>query len=198
MKVIYKDLKLEVAEEVYKPAEDTFLLADNLEVNEGEQVLELGTGCGLLSILAAEKGASVIATDSNPQALKCAKNNAENIEVQENIDLKLGDLFEPIDNKKFDLIIFNPPYLPVSPSEALNTNLGRAWNGGPNGRNVIDKFLKEVKNYLKPGGRIFLIQSSLSGIEKTLEKLKEDFQVETKSEKLSFEKLYLFKATLPD
>ncbi len=62
-----------IYEEVYDPAEDSFLFAENFEVKEGEQVLDLGTGCGLLGILAAKKAERVVAVDFNPFAIRCCK-----------------------------------------------------------------------------------------------------------------------------
>ncbi len=65
-----------VWENVYEPAEDSFLFAENLAVEKGAQVLDIGTGCGLLGILAAEKADNVVAVDLNPYAVCCARENA--------------------------------------------------------------------------------------------------------------------------
>lgn len=193
MKVIYRDLKLNVPEEVYKPAEDTFLLADNLEVEEGEKVLEIGTGCGLLSIRAAREGARVTATDISRKATKCAEENSERLGVRAKIEFREGDLFEPVEGESFDLIIFNPPYLPVSDAESPKTALERSWNGGRDGRKVIDRFLEQVDKHLNRGGRFSFIQSSLSDVGETLQRLKgRGFQVNIVTQKFSFERLYLF------
>ncbi len=98
--------------------------------------------------------------------------------------------------RNFDLIVFNPPYLPVPSEESLETPLERAWDGGPSGRGVIDEFLEKVENHLNPNGRFLFVQSSLSGVQETSEKLKEmGFRVKKKSKKFSFEKLYLFQVT---
>lgn len=191
MKTIYKDLKLEVPEEVYKPAEDTFLAAENLEVSEEEKVLELGTGCGLLALVAAKQGARVFATDINTEAVEIAEKNARKHDVSEKIDFREGNLFEPVEGEEFDVIIFNPPYLPVSEAERTESELERAWDGGSDGRELIDRFLDEVRYHLKSGGRIYLVQSSLSGIDETIKRLEKDFQLSVDSEKVSFEKIFL-------
>lgn len=196
MKTIYQDLELQVPEDVYKPAEDTFFLADNLDVGKGERVLDLGTGCGLFSIIAAREGGKVVATDVSEQAIDCAKENAENQGFQDDIDFRTGYLFEPVKDENFDLIVFNPPYLPVPSEESLEAPLERAWDGGPNGRRVIDEFLEKVEDHLDPNGRFLFVQSSLSGVQETSEKLKKrGFRVKKKSKKFSFEKLYLFQVT---
>lgn len=158
-KVYYRSMEFVVYEGVYEPAEDTFLLADNLTVRNGERVLELGTGCGILSILAAKMGGRVVATDINPRAIECAMENCRIHQVE--IDFRLGNLFEPVKDEKFDLILFNPPYLPTEPSEEEN-QATVAWSGGVSGRKVLDPFLIELPRHLLPAGRAMFVQSSLS------------------------------------
>ncbi len=194
-KIIYNGLEIRVDSEVYKPADDSFLLADNLEVKINDKVLELGTGTGFLSILAAKKGASqIIATDITDKALKCAEKNIEKENLAKKIELRKGNLFDPVKNEKFDLIIFNPPYLPTRKKDSIESDLELAWNGGTDGRKVINRFIENLESHLEKDGRFFLIQSSLSGIEETTNKLEEkNFEIRKKSEKYSFEKLYLIK-----
>jgi release factor glutamine methyltransferase len=171
MKIFFKGKGLEVYPQVYEPAEDTFLIADYLKVRPGEKVLELGTGCGLLAILAAEEGAEVVATDINALAIGCARRNAVSHGVENRIDFRLGNLFEPVVGEKFDLIIFNPPYLPTSPEEETGDILGKAWEAGVDGRAVIDPFLDEVSAHLTDRGRFIFVQSSLSDLSKTISML---------------------------
>jgi release factor glutamine methyltransferase len=194
--VHYKGQKFRAEKGVYEPAEDTFLLADNLDVREGEHILELGTGCGLLAIQAAKSGARVVATDLNPAAVECARSNARANGVSRQIEFRLGDLFDPVKNECFDLIAFNPPYLPVPRGGELCTSLDRAWEGGPDGRAVIDRFLDGLPEHLEPRGRALFVQSSLSDIGKTLRTLKANgLRAEIAArEKLSFEELFLVRA----
>jgi release factor glutamine methyltransferase len=190
----YKEKAFNVAENVYEPAEDTFLLADNLDVREGERVLELGTGCGLLAILAAKVGARVVATDINPAALGCARANAVAHGVADRIDFRLGDLFQPVAGELFTLVIFNPPYLPIKQNEALGTPLDLAWEAGHEGRAVIDPFLRELPNHLVDSGRALFVQSSLSNLEKTTLKLHgHGFSVDIIRKKLPFEEIFLLR-----
>jgi release factor glutamine methyltransferase len=162
-----------VDEKVYEPAEDTFILAENLQVEEKEVVLDLGTGCGVLAVLAAKKAKKVVATDINPYAIKCAKKNAKMNGVEEKIEFRLGDIFQPIKpNETFSLILFNVPYLPSEPYEERSW-IGRAWAGGPGGRKIIERFIVDAPEFLTVDGRILLVQSSLSDIDKTLKKLEE-------------------------
>lgn len=168
----YKGIHYENYPEVYEPAEDTFLFAENLQVGRRDRVLEIGTGTGIIAIIVSRKCSTVIATDINPQAIDCtAKNIIANKAY--NVELRKGDLFEPVPDEKFDLILFNTPYLPTSEEERFDDELDAAWDGGEDGRKVIDRFLSDVKGHLNPGGRVQLVQSSLSDINETIEKLED-------------------------
>ncbi|MGD2066390.1 MAG: class I SAM-dependent methyltransferase [Candidatus Bathyarchaeota archaeon] len=172
-KVYFMDKVFVVDEHVYEPAEDTFLLAERLTVTKNDFVLDVGTGCGILAILAAKKAKRVVAVEVNPYAIECASKNAQTNEVEDRIDFRQGDLFQPIkQNEKFDVIMFNSPYLPSEPDEEKSW-IGKAWAGGPDGRAVIDRFLVDFPNYLGDGGKVQLVQSSLSNVEKTIQMFKE-------------------------
>ena len=159
-------------ENVYVPAEDSYLLAENLEVENGKSVLEIGTGSGIVAMYASKLTDKVTAPDINFDAIQLAESNfkANNID---NVELLFGNLFEPVKDRKFDVILFNTPYLPTEEGEVIEDNLNYAFDGGLNGRKVIDLFLNEVKNHLNDGGIVQLIQSSLSDNDETLNKLDE-------------------------
>lgn len=177
---IYCGFTLTVPSQVYRPEEDTFLLAENLRLQGGESVLEVGCGCGLVALLAARKAARVVATDLNPMAVEAAKMNVQANGLEAQIEVRLGDLFEPVrPGEKFDLIVFNPPYLPPDVEEPRDW-LTRAWCGGEKGRKVTERFIHGIAGFLKPKGRVLLVQSSLAGIEETRRKLRaEGFSVRT-------------------
>ncbi len=183
---------LKLKREVYKPAEDSFLLAENLLVEEGDAVLDVGTGTGILALTAAEKASRVVGTDINPMAIELARENAR-VNGIGNVDFIQCDLFPP-SNEKFDLIIFNPPYLPVKEQGLLE----KAWSGGEGGIDLIEKFLDSVSNHLKDGGIFELLVSSLGDMERIDELLKKN-NIESEviaKKKLFFEELSVVKGKI--
>jgi len=193
----YNGLKIESCDRVYAPSEDTLLLAENLKSRPDDYVLEIGTGTGFIALAASLKTKKVVATDINPYAVNCARENLK-INNIPNMEVRPGDLFKPVKGEKFDLIIFNTPYLPSSEDEIIGDELDAAWNGGIDGRKVIDAFLDELKDYLCKKGRIQLVQSSLSDNKKTLEKLENmGFESEiTAMERFFFEEVVVISAEL--
>jgi len=142
--------------QVYTPDADTYLLLDAAreEVKAGDRVLEVGTGSGLIADELA-RVTGVVATDINPHAVLCAQIKG--------VAVVQTDLFCGIRNS-FDVILFNPPYLPTQPEERINDWLEHALDGGLNGRVVIERFSQQVGHVLAPGGRILLLISSLTGL----------------------------------
>ncbi len=168
-KVFYDELVLYVHPEVYEPAEDSFALAGQIPALARGDVLDIGTGTGLLALVAKSEDSNVTGVDVSEVAVENAKFNAS----QNGLDCKFlaSDLFNEVDGD-FDLIIFNPPYLPTSEGEVVKGSLDKAWNGGGSGREVIDRFLDNFQFFLRPEGAVLTLASSLSGVEQTLVKLK--------------------------
>jgi release factor glutamine methyltransferase len=172
-KVFFADCVFYILENIYEPAEDSLFFAENLIVAEGDYVLDMGTGCGILGIVAASKARRVMAVDINPYAVRCARRNAELNRVIDKMHFIEGDLFAPLrTEEKFDLIVFNAPYLPVE-SRENGFWLGRAWAGGATGRRIIDRFICEAPRYLKENGAVLLMQSTLSNVQKTIQQFRE-------------------------
>jgi release factor glutamine methyltransferase len=142
--------------QVYQPESDTYLLLDaaKKELQVGDRVLEIGTGSGLISRELA-RVSDVVATDINPHAALCARGSG--------IDVVRSNLFAGI-RGTFDLILFNPPYLPTLLEERIDDWLEYALDGGESGREVIERFAGEVGRVLAPQGRVLLLISSLTGL----------------------------------
>jgi len=181
VRVNLNEIKLVSHPEVYEPAEDSFLLAENLLVEKGNKVLDMGTGSGILAICAAKMGGKVIGADINPYAVETAKKNADINSVK--IEFRVSDLFQNI-SEKFDLIIFNFPYLPVDDKSII----GRSWSAD-NG--VIENFFNSAPSYLTEKGRIEVLLSSLTSI--NIKKFKKYNFIFNKiaSKKMFFEEIYV-------
>ena len=144
---------------VYRPAEDSQLLLRHATSRFKGDVLDMGTGSGYLAVNAAQNPnvSSVVAVDINPKAVKATKQWAQSKNVK--VDVRQGDLFEPIHDEVFDLIMFNAPYLPSEgePDEP-------SWSGGHTGKEVLIRFLNEAINFLKPDGKILVVYSDKTGL----------------------------------
>ena len=164
MKFYHGDIILDVPEGVYCPREDSLLIAEAIEgMNlKGKNALDMGCGSGFLSILMAKSDAIVTAADINPPAAETARKNAESNGIF-NLHFAVSDLFEKI-NGSYDLIVFNPPYLPLEENEKGDI----AYTGGPSGREVIERFIQQAKSHLETGGKILLLISSLTGEKEVL------------------------------
>jgi len=161
----YQNLVIELHPEVYDPAEDSFLLLESLRINPGDTVLELGTGCGLIALACALKGAEVLCTDINPFAVQLTRRNIERNRpyLIGAVEIRKGDLFSVLKKRElFDVIICNPPYLPTKTREKTGGWFDVATDGGRDGLNVTKRFLEGVVAHLLPGGSAYFIFSSLS------------------------------------
>jgi len=167
----FKNLLIELHPEVYEPAEDTFLLADSIVISEGNSVFEVGSGSGLIALYCARLGANVVCCDINPFAVELIKKNflVNQSLIRGSFNVRIGDLFSVLDSKdSFDVIIFNPPYLPTSKEELVGGSgwFDKAVSGGLNGLDVIERFIKQVSVFLKKNGKVYFVFSSLSNGEK--------------------------------
>ena len=147
--------------EIYEPAEDSFLFADFLKKyfpkNKINSYLDMGTGSGILSETASRfiNKKSILAADINPNAIKLLK--------QKEFNAIKTDLFSNV-KENFDLITFNAPYLPEDKREPKSSQI--VTTGGKNGDEISVKFLEQAKKHLNENGRIFLLISSLTPIDK--------------------------------
>jgi len=153
-------------DQVYPVREDTLLLLEAaLDVlKPSDRVLDLGTGSGYIARHLVGKAALIIATDMNPHACRMALSGG--------VGVARADLTAGL-RGHFDLILFNPPYLPTKPGERINDWLEKALDGGESGREVIRRLLPDLPRVLAPGGRFLLAFSEVTGIGEVLDLLRD-------------------------
>ena len=127
------------------------MMYDELFASKPVKVLDIGTGSGCLAITLAleEKNMTVTATDISEKALKVAKANAEKLNA--NVEFLLGDLFEPVKGRTFDIIVSNPAYIPddeIVDAIVKDREPHVALFGGADGLDMYRRFLQEVKPFL--------------------------------------------------
>ena len=180
---------------IYEPSEDSYLISETLKIEIPElltrkpdlRLLEIGCGSGINLETAVKTGVkkeNIFGCDINPVAVNHCKSLRFNC-------IK-SDLFSNIKGK-FDVIVFNPPYLPKDDREPKDSGL--ATTAGKKGNEIIVRFLKRAKEHLAENGRIFLITSSLS---KKIDFKKLGYKSEKiNSKKLFFEELGVWRITQP-
>src|SRR6476660_6126592 len=133
----------------------TSLIGDPAEVS---RVLDLCTGSGCLAILAARhfRHAAVDAVDISKDALAVAARNVGDHGLDERIALHRGDLFAPLGDKRYDLIISNPPYVDAEGMAGLPAECRAepklAFDGGADGLDIVRRILDEASAHLTPQG----------------------------------------------
>jgi len=185
-------IDIDTGAEVYNPSDDSYMLLKIVDVELDENFLEVGSGTGLVAIHAAKLGAKVTATDVNPHAVELTRRNAA--KNQARIQVLQSDLFEKVDGY-FDVIAFNPPYLPGDSSST--SWIERSWSGGGKGSEIPITFLDQAWRHLAPGGRIYMVLSSLTGLTSVLKAAKERYVSEMLVEqRMFFESLYAYRFTM--
>ena len=169
---------------IYGPREDSLLLAKYVKKYANGRVLDMGTGSGILAEAALEKTNDVLAVDINEEAVEYVKSKGIN-------SIK-SDLFSNVKGK-FDLIAFNPPYLPRDYDEDEEISL--MATGGDKGHEIIERFLISAKNHLDKNGIILIVFSTLTGdIESLIKKYGYKYEL-LEEMPLFFEKLKALKIT---
>ncbi len=152
------------SELIYQPAEDSYLLSRVLikqKIPKNWRILEIGAGSGIQArTLIRNKNISnekITLSDINDYAVKKLRENFPGIRVI------CSDLFKNIPKEeKFDLIIFNPPYLPKNIENLEDKDSELITTGGFKGSEIINKFLSDSEEYLNKNGKILLLTSSLT------------------------------------
>jgi len=150
----YKNIRLQVPSSVFHPGFffSTHLLLDQIQgwSLKNKKLLEPGAGSGLISIYAAQKGAIVTATDINPIAVECLRENSRENNVQ--IDILRSDVFDEIPPQLFDIIVINPPYYKKDPESYSDY----AWNCGSNGE-YFEKLFNQLRGYTHSETKILMV-----------------------------------------
>lgn len=158
----YKKISVDVPPGVFHPGFffSTKLMISFLEKIElsGKNVLEMGSGSGLISIYMAKRNASVTACDIAPAAETATRRNAERNQVR--ITSVQSDLFASVPPQKFDTIVVNPPYYKKNPASAEEM----AWYCGEN-LGYFHRFFQQAKTFMHSGSNILMVLSDECDIE---------------------------------
>jgi release factor glutamine methyltransferase len=162
--MLYDNINIMAERGVYRPREDSKLLAEAVEKYAFGKALDLGTGTGIQGIIAALKGCEVTFADINASAVANARRNA----LQNNVKgaFVVSDMFDNIPGR-FNTIMFNPPYL--ESEEAGGRELDVA--GGFQGRELIDRFIGEYTSHVLEDHVVLLLESSANKYELDAERL---------------------------
>ncbi|MER7010204.1 HemK2/MTQ2 family protein methyltransferase [Saccharopolyspora sp. NPDC000359] len=160
---------------VYRAADDTELLAEVMRQGgyaRGRRVLDLCCGTGALALAAARAGASsVTAVDLSLRSIAATWLNARVRRAP--VVVRRGDLFEPVRGRAFDLVLANPPYVPAPTPELPRHRIGRCWDGGVDGRQVLDRICAGAAPVLSHDGTVLVVQSEVCDEDTTVERLRE-------------------------
>ena len=162
----FDGFELLVMPEVFHPAlfHSSSLMADVLRdtpLDPDAGVLDLGCGSGYLALVAARRGCRVTAIDLNPDAVRCAKVNVTINRLEDRIEVRDGDLWNALTTERFDLVLFNPPFLPAS--AMARGKPARPWDLAwfePSG--LAERFAQGLPGRLTEHGKAWVVTSSHS------------------------------------
>jgi HemK-related putative methylase len=125
---------------------------DSRLVERDWDVLDMGTGSGVCAVFAANHARRVVAVDINPAAVRCADINVRLNHLEHKIDVRQGDLYGPVSGERFDLILFNPPFVRGTPRD----NRDSAWRSN----DIAERFAGGLSAHLKPGAFALVLLST--------------------------------------
>jgi release factor glutamine methyltransferase len=128
-------------------------LIDARLIRSDAAVLDMGTGSGVCALAAARlTSRRVVGIDINPAAVRCARVNAVLNRLEERVDVRLGDLFGPVAGERFDVVLFNPPFLVGTPRDDRDA----AWRSS----DAATRFAAKLADHLAPGGAAYVLLST--------------------------------------
>lgn len=169
-------MDLLVGPATFRPSTISTLLADALDFQPGAVVVDVGTGSGILSIIAAKLGASkVYGVDAADETVEIATANAENHGVADRVEFAQGDMFDPLDpSLQADVVIGDVSGIPDDIAVASGW-FPSGLSGGPTGAELPMRMIEESKRLLRAGGRLFLPTGSLQDERSIIDRAKSVF-----------------------
>jgi HemK-related putative methylase len=185
---------------VYPPSDDTYLIIDYFkkQVNENffdglpitniRKILDMGTGTGIIALFFQEIKkyfsnfiSKIYASDISDAAIRCATLNERTNNYKDNITFIESDLFRKFPTNlqhSFDIIVFNPPYLPsinYKENNIIHNRSDSNWDGGERGFEVFLEFLRQVKIFLNSEQKYYIYYISSSSAD--LSQLNEELEI---------------------
>lgn len=160
---------------IYRPQQDSYLLIEALEdlgSLAGRRVLDLCSGSGVVAMAAAGlDAAGVTAFDICPRAVRYARTRASVAGAR--VDFRLGSWTQAMERAPFDVVACNPPQVPTRPeTQPVWGAPSTAWNGGVDGRLILDPLCRTATRMLVDGGVLLLVQSEFADIDQSLHQLR--------------------------
>lgn len=143
--------------------ESVYLARRVAEVAKGLS-LDIGTGSGILALAAAQQGCSVVGTDVNEMAIRCAAQSAERSPEGGRCQFLTGDMYEPVAGRVFETVVVNPPFVPLP--EAFRFFLSA--DGGPDGLRIVRQVLDGIERQLDKHGTLLLLTMALGNHQEPL------------------------------
>ncbi|MCY7341711.1 MAG: methyltransferase [Pseudonocardia sp.] len=155
---------------VYRAEGDTEMVTDLMcrgGFAHGRDVLDVGTGSGALALAAARAGAATVtAVDLSLRSVVATWLNSRLHGLP--VSVRQGDMFTPVTGRRFDLVVANPPYVPAETDVLPRHRKARCWDGGSDGRAVLDRVCAEVTGVLAPRGDVLIVHSGLCDADLTV------------------------------
>ncbi len=163
------EFALELWPDVFQPTSTSEVLAETLDIQPGEVVIDLGCGSGFFSILAAKRGAAkVYAVDLMPQAAELTLRNARRNGVASHIEVFTGSLFEPVRHVQANLVIDDVSGIAEETARATPWYPPSIPTGGPDGAEPTVAMLQQAPHHLSTGGRLVFPLLSLANEQRIL------------------------------